>query len=94
MTSRDCGGEEGMIFSGVPLMIDNPRQLPTPSAMAWRIDLAGVGAPMFVVMRTTEAEAREALATHLVAIGSPLANTTAAERAVNAAPADSVAVVW
>lgn len=94
MVGRTCAADFGLISSVASPMIDTNRQVPSPSASAWRIDLAGIGGPIFIVMRRSEGEAREALAHHLVEIGSPLTPTIAAERAANAVPAGSVAVVW
>ena len=74
-------------------MVDASRQLPSPEAQAWSINLAEVGGPVTVVCRREEAEAREALVHHLVGIGA-VANTCAAERIVAGAPITSVAVVW
>ncbi|MFN8113158.1 MAG: hypothetical protein U0R51_08155 [Solirubrobacterales bacterium] len=74
-------------------MIDTDRQLPTPSASAWSIDLEAVDGPVFVVLHRDEGEARAALARHLVEIGA-VADTIKAERIVGAAPINSVGVVW
>lgn len=70
-------------------MIDTDRQLPTPSASAWSIDLDAIGGPVFVVHRRDQSEARAALARHLVEIGA-VADTIKAERLVGAAPISSV----
>lgn len=80
-------------FLGGSMMVDEPRQVPALSASAWSIDLAPIGGPVFIVLRRNETEARTALVTHLVEIGS-IPNTVEAERAVAAAPIDSVGVVW
>jgi len=74
-------------------MVDNDRQLPSPSASAWWIDLSEIGGPVFIVLRLDEDEAREALVRQLVDIGA-IGNTIEAERVVAAAPTESVAVVW
>lgn len=74
-------------------MVDSERQVPTPSASAWSIDLAAIGGPTFIVHRREEGEARAALVGHLVEIGA-VANTIKAERIVAAAPISSVAVIW
>lgn len=75
------------------VMIDTRRQVPSPSASAWLIDLTAAGGPRFVVVRREEDEARDALVAHLVEIGS-IPNTIAAERLVGRAPIESVAVTW
>lgn len=82
-----------MIFSAVFPMIDTDRQVPTPSASAWSIDLAAISGPLFVVHRRDESEARAALVRHLVEIGT-IPDTIKAERIVGAAPISSVGVVW
>lgn len=74
-------------------MVDKSRQVPSPSAAAWRIDAGQIGGPAFIVMRLDEQEARETLARHLVEIG-PLPHTAGAERAVRPLPAGSVSVIW
>jgi hypothetical protein len=74
-------------------MIDTNRQLASPSATAWSIDLEAVGGPEFVVLRLDPDAAREALAKHLVEIGS-IPNAIEAGRIVGAAPARHVGVVW
>jgi hypothetical protein len=74
-------------------MVDTTHQVPAPSASAWLIELKEPGRPIFIVHRLDEAEAREALAHHLAGIGAFI-HTIDAERAVNAAAARSVGVVW
>lgn len=74
-------------------MVNSDRQLPTPSASAWSLDLSEIGGLVFIVLRVSEREARQALACHLVEIGS-IPNTIEAERVVAAAPAESIGVVW
>jgi hypothetical protein len=74
-------------------MVDMSRQVPTPSAAAWRLDAAALGGPSFIVMRLDEDEAREALAVHLVEIGN-VSHTIAAERLVRTLPAESASVIW
>jgi hypothetical protein len=74
-------------------MVDTGRQVPSPSASAWLIDLSHVDGPQFVVFRLSEIEARQAVVGHVVENGA-IANTIAAERLVAAAPASQVGVVW
>ncbi len=74
-------------------MVDMNRQVPTPSASAWSIDLTRIGGPLFVVLRRDEDDARAAVVRHLVDIGS-ISNTIEAERTITKAPTESVAVVW
>jgi len=74
-------------------MVDTGRQLPSPSASAWSIDLAAIDGPVFIVGRLAEQDARAVLVLHLVEIGA-VANTIAAERVVANAPITSVSVVW
>ena len=74
-------------------MVDTDRQVPTPSASAWSIDLGAIGGPVFVVHRRAESDARAALVRHLVEIGA-VADTIKSERIVAAAPTSSVGVVW
>ena len=74
-------------------MIDTDRQLASPSATAWSIDLSAIGGPVFIALRLNPDAAREALVTHLVEIGS-IPNTIEAERLVGRAPIRHVGVVW
>ncbi|HXV05731.1 MAG TPA: hypothetical protein VFP23_07525 [Solirubrobacterales bacterium] len=74
-------------------MTDTSRQVPSPSAAAWLVDLAVADGPSFVVMRLNEAAAREALVAHLVEIDA-VADEVAAKDLVGAAPVESVGVVW
>lgn len=74
-------------------MIDTTRQLPSPSASAWAIDLTSVGGPVFAVLRLDEGEARAALVDHLLDIGS-FATREETQRVVAAAPITSVGVIW
>jgi len=46
-------------------MIDADRQVPTPTAEAWLIDLAVLGGPKFVVLARSSEEARRRLVEHL-----------------------------
>lgn len=82
-----------MISFQVFPMVDSDRQVSTPSACAWLIDLSAIGGPVFVVHRLDQSEARAALVRHLVDIGA-IPNTIKAERLVGAAPISSVGVVW
>ena len=82
-----------MIFFQVFLMVDMSRQVPSPAASAWSIDLTRIGGPLFIVLRMGDDDARAALVRHLVDIGS-ISNTIEAERVVAAAPIESVGVVW
>jgi hypothetical protein len=88
-----CGQPDGVIFSGVSAMVNEPRQLPAPSATAWLIDLAEVGGPSYVVLCREEAVAQQILIRHLVAIGK-VTNTMEAEPIVADTPIESVAVIW
>jgi hypothetical protein len=76
-------------------MIDTRRQtsLPAPSAHAWRLDLSEIGGPSFIVMRLDEAEARRALAEHLVEIGK-FPGVLEAEQAIRILSSASVSVIW
>lgn len=73
-------------------MVDLERQVPSPAASAWLINLGHLGGPVFVVHRLAEREAPEAPVEHLVAIGSR--SPEEAEEIVGAAEAQSVAVIW
>jgi hypothetical protein len=64
-------------------MVDTGRQLPSPSALAWAIDLADAERPTCVVVGLSETEARQVLAAHLVKTGAA-ANTITAERETTA----------
>ncbi len=50
-------------------MVDTARRVPVPTAAGWLSDLSHLGAPMFVVLRQHEAEARACLAIELVELG-------------------------
>ena len=74
-------------------MIDTNSQLPTPTADAWSIDLAGLGGPRYVVLTASEQYARERLAQHLAMLGK--AETAGAGGVLIAEiPAERVAVIW
>lgn len=71
----------------------NDSQVPTPSAVAWMVDLSRVGGPTFVVLRTRSAEARAAVADHLFEIGyNP--DRAAIETLVAWARVSEATVVW
>lgn len=74
-------------------MVDRARQVPSPSAHAWRLDLSEIGGPSFIVMRLDETEARRALVEHLVEIGK-FPGVTEADRALRPLCGESVAVIW
>ncbi|MHB8660139.1 MAG: hypothetical protein ACYC91_19805 [Solirubrobacteraceae bacterium] len=74
-------------------MIDNDRQLPTPSADAWSVDLSGLGGPRFVILTLSESRARELLAEHLVELGQA-DTTTAAAELISEMPCERVSVIW
>lgn len=82
-----------MILSLVSTMVDKARQVPTPSAVAWRINAATLGGPAFVVMRVDEEEARTTLAAHLIEIGK-FSEATEARDAIRPLPAEWVSVIW
>lgn len=90
---RDCARARGVFFSRIFQMVDTKRQVPAPSALAWSVDLSSVGGPTFAVMRTTADEAREAVVSYLVEIGSGLTRF-AATGLVARATVSEIAVVW
>jgi hypothetical protein len=63
-TSRThhCAAGSGLLFSGIYAM----RQVPTPSAAAWLLDLTASDGPMLVVLRREQCEARAAAVGHLL----------------------------
>jgi hypothetical protein len=69
------------------------RQVPTPSASAWLVDLSELRGPVFCVLRASQEEAREALIAHLLEIGQFDTREEAVE-VVADAPTESVGVVW
>lgn len=83
-----CAGAAGDFF-----WVDVSRQVPTPSAHAWSINLAAIDGPRFIVLRLEQQEAQKALVRHLVEIGA-IDNTIKAGRVVGVAPIESVGVVW
>ena len=68
-------------------------QVPTPSASAWRVDMGGYGGPCFVVLRTSSAEACEAVASHLIEIGFGVERAKI-EAVLARATVTEVAVIW
>ncbi len=73
-------------------MLYEPRQVPSPSAVAWLLDLSPTGGPRYVVLRPDEQEARDALSVHLIDIGAMTIEE--ADTVTETAEAESVAVVW
>ncbi len=71
-------------------MIDADRQVPTPTAEAWLIDLAVLGGPKFVVLARSSEEARRRLVEHLREIGAPAAG----QQHAAAANVERVSVIW
>ncbi len=88
MRRWDCAPALGMISLFV--MIDTNRKLPLPSAHAWSIDLTKLGGPRFVVLTTSERDARVRLVEHLDDLGK----ISAAPRSIAAIPAERVTVIW
>lgn len=74
-------------------MVDQPRQVPSPSASAWLIDLRAAEGPAFVVLRVREDEAADRLVEHLIDIGAVIGEAEAAALISGVEPI-SVAVVW
>lgn len=77
-------------FSGV---IYTPRQVPAPSAAGWLFDLTTSRGPLFVVLRVTEDDARQALSEHLVDIGA-VADHGEADQLIDGQAPAMVGVVW
>lgn len=73
-------------------MVDASRQVPSPSASAWLLEVAAAGSPRYVVLRTDEEEAREALAAYLADIGA--VETMSIDTVTESTTAEIVAVVW
>jgi hypothetical protein len=69
------------------------RQVPAPSAAAWLFDLTHIGAPMFVVLRQDEAEARACFGVQLVELGV-VADFGEAAAALAEANVQHVGVIW
>jgi hypothetical protein len=69
------------------------RQVPAPSAAAWLFDLSHLGAPMFVVLRQDEAEARASLGVHLVELGV-MADCSEATVALADANVQHTGLIW
>ncbi len=69
------------------------RQVPSPSATAWLFALKTEGRPQFVVLRTHEDAARNALLEHLVEAGA-VTDSAEAHRLVTRADTDLAEVVW
>jgi len=89
--ARDCAPAPRLI--SLLVMIDTRRQLPFPSADGWSIDLSPLGGPRFVILASSEHQARERLAEQLAALGK--ADTPAAARDLIAEfPTERVAVIW
>jgi hypothetical protein len=74
-------------------MIDTNRQVPSPAADAWSIDLTPLGGPRYVILTTSEQHARERLAQHLAELGK--AETVGSGTNMIAdIQAERVAVIW
>ena len=74
-------------------MIDTNRQLPSPAADAWSIDLGPLGGPRYVVLTTSEQHARGRLAEHLAELGK-VGTVGADTTAIAEIPAERMAVIW
>jgi hypothetical protein len=90
-TASNCAPARRLISFLV--MIDTSRQLPAPTADAWSIDLTALGGPLFVVLTTSEAHARERLVEHLVELGK-VEDIGAGTMLLAEIPAERVAVIW
>jgi len=61
--------------------------------MAYLVDLSAARGPRFVVLRTDDAQARDALVAHLVDVGA-VSDEHDARELVADAPVEPVGVVW
>ncbi len=86
--SRDCGAPQPLIS-----FFTVQRNLPSPSASGWLIDLRDAGGPTYVVLRVVEDDAADCLVEHLTDIGAVVDVTEAAALVSGVEPV-SVAVVW
>jgi len=73
--------------------LDRDRQAPAPAGACWLLDLADVRGPRFVVFRVDVTDAKAALASYFVELGT-VATTDEADALVAGAVAECVAVVW
>jgi hypothetical protein len=86
-----CSGSSRDFFSDE--VVDQHRQVPAPSAVAWVVDLRDVRGAILVVLRRSETEARHALVAHLVDIGAVASIEEAVALAADS-PAEHVGVIW
>jgi hypothetical protein len=84
-----CAAGSGLLFSGVYVS----RQVPTPCAAAWLLDLTASDGPMLVVLRREQCEARAAAVGHLLDAGI-VVGVAEAREIVARASAQLVAVTW
>jgi hypothetical protein len=87
--TQHCAAGSGLLFSGIYAM----RQVPTPSAAAWLLDLTASDGPMLVVLRREQCEARAAAVGHLLDAGI-VVGVAEARKIVAEADAQLVAVTW
>lgn len=69
------------------------RQVPSPSASAWLLDLAEVDGPRYIVLRLDDGTARQALREHLLDIGA-VSSEEEAGALVDHAASTPAAVIW
>lgn len=74
-------------------MIYTSRQVPAPSAAGWLFDLTRARGPVFVVLRVTEDDARQALSEHLLDIGA-VTDPGEADELIDGQAPIMVGVVW
>lgn len=87
--THHCAAGSGLLFSGVYVS----RQVPTPSAAAWLLDLTASDGPMLVVLRREQCEARAAAVGHLLDAGI-VGGVAEAREIVARATSELVAVTW
>jgi len=87
--TQHCAAGSGLLFSGVYVS----RQVPTPSAAAWLLDLTASGGLTLVVLRREQCEARAVAVGHLLDAGIVGGVAEAREIVARATP-ELVAVTW
>jgi hypothetical protein len=87
--TKDCAAGSGLLFSGVYVR----RQVPTPSAAAWLLDLSGSRGPLLVVLRRGDDEALAAAVGQLLDAGIATDAAQAREMVADVEP-QLVAVTW
>lgn len=69
------------------------RQVPSPSASGWLIDMRSAGGPQFVVLRTAAEASLASLRVHLIEIGA-VATPRDADQLLREARVEPIGVVW